>query len=322
MNIKNNHILNINIIREVEKLSRSLGFDLFGITKPVLDKNDYEYLKKFIDEKQYANMQWFSNYKEIRLYPDRILENASSVFVFGHFYKDPDYEPIVNNAKVKISRYAIGKDYHKILKKKLKSIEIFLKEKYPEIKTRITVDSAPVPEKILAKYAGIGWIGKNTNIIHPHYGSYFFISCIFTDYKLPEEWIESRIADHCKGCSLCIQHCPTQALEPYKLNVEKCLSYWNIESKMVMIEDIVKKSKGWVFGCDICQEVCPYNRKKDVLKLKTGEENFKIRQEIKKIIQELPTKEEWENIKNSPLKRVSYEIFSTNYKNILKYAVS
>ncbi|GIX40956.1 MAG: epoxyqueuosine reductase [Leptospiraceae bacterium] len=305
------------ILLKVKDFAKNLGFDLFGITLPQLKKEDYEYLKEFINKKKYANMHWFENYKEIRLHPSKILENCKSVIILGYFYKDQQYEDIIKKSKIKISRYAIGKDYHKILKKKLKKIEEYLKQICKNIQTRITVDSAPVPEKLLAKNAGIGWQGKNTNIIHPEFGSYFFISCIFTDYEIPSNWKQENITDHCKGCMLCIKHCPTGALEPYRLNVEKCISYWTIESKMPVPEEIIRISKGWVFGCDICQEVCPYNRRKIALYKQTNEPDFYLRLEIKKILNQLPEEKDWDNLKNSPLKRVSYYIFKENYKNTL-----
>ncbi len=318
LNITENKI-DLDFLREIQKKAEELGFELFGATKPNLNKEDYENLKSFIEKKQYANMEWFSNYIEIRLQPSKILEDTKTVFVFGHVYKNKDNDDLIKNNKIKISRYATGKDYHKILKKKLKKIDTFIKNKIPDIQTRITVDSAPVPEKILAKYAGLGWQGKNTNIIHPLYGSYFFIACIFLNYEITEDWSPTIITDGCKNCQLCIISCPTNALEPYKLNVERCLSYRNIESKEVMPIEYIKNSKGWVFGCDICQEVCPYNNKKFIKQYETKESEFKPREEIKQILNRMPNKDQWEQLKNSPLKRVSYEIFINNYKNIINY---
>ena len=312
-------IFDKDILLKIQGYSQELGFELFGITKPLLQKEDYDYLKSFIEEKKCANMHWFSNYPEIRLNPQKILPNSKSVIVLGFYYRDIQYEDIIKNQKIKISRYAIGKDYHNVLKKKLKQLEKFIKIYYKDIYIRSTIDSAPVPEKLLAKYAGLGWQGKNTNIINPEIGSYFFLSCIFTDYEIPSDWESKQITDHCKGCRLCIEHCPTKALEPYKLIVERCISYLTIESKIPIPEEYLEKSNGWVFGCDICQEVCPFNRRKNVSKKTTKEFSFLLREEIKNIIHQLPEKEEWENLKNSPLKRVKYEIFKENYKNILKY---
>lgn len=300
-------------------LAKELGFSLWGITKPYLKQEDFNFLKNFINQKNYANMHWFAKNQEIRLYPNLILKDSKSVLVFGFYYRDKTYESILASSHIKISRYAIGKDYHKILKKKLKKIEFFLKKIYPEIQTRITVDSAPVPEKLLAKYAGIGWQGKNTNIIHPKYGSYLFISCIFTNFEISSDIEIEEVKDYCKHCRLCIISCPTNALQPYQLDVKKCISYINIESKETIDKNLAKNFKGWVFGCDICQEVCPFNKKaKDFT---TNEVNFFLREDIKEILQKIPTKEEWNFLTNSPLKRVQWEIFKNNYE-IIKSSVS
>lgn len=304
---------------KIINFAKACGFDLVGITKPKLNEKDFEHLKNFIENKKYGNMNWFSKHKEVRLNPNFILENSKSVFVFAHYYRDQNYENYVYSSKIKISRYAIGKDYHKILKKKLKKIENFIKEIYKDIATRITVDSAPVPEKLLAKYSGIGWQGKNTNIINPKLGSYFFLSCIFTNYDYSDEIIIIEEVDHCKGCSLCIKNCPTKALSPYRLDVEKCISYWTIESKKVIEEYYAKNSKGWVFGCDICQEVCPFNKRKITKFLSTSEAEFFLRKEIKELLQNTPYQNLWENLKNSPLKRVKWDIFLANYERIKKY---
>lgn len=318
MNVKQK-VFSIKEIQKIQSFAKEIGFDLFGYTEPYLKEEDYLYLEKFIEDKRYINMTWFSNYKEIRLNPQKILENCKSVFVFGHYYKDLQYEEVLKNSKLKISRYAIGKDYHKVLKKKLKLIENYLKQNFEEIHLRSTVDSAPVPEKLLAKYAGLGWQGKNTNIINLEYGSYFFLSCIFTDYEIPQEEKKSIITDHCKGCTLCIKNCPTGALEPYKLNIEKCLSYLNIESKEPIPDKYLPYTKGWIFGCDICQEVCPFNRRKISYYKQTKETSFYLREEIKQILKELPEEKQWDQLFNSPLKRVKYSIFKENYKKIKNY---
>lgn len=314
-----NRIITKEGYEKIVKFAKDYGFDLVGITMPKLNEKDYEYLRNFIENKKFANMNWFSDHKGIRLNPNLILENSKSVFVFAHYYRDQNYENYVHSSKIKISRYAIGKDYHKILKRKLKKIENFIKEIYKDISTRITVDSAPVPEKLLAKYSGIGWQGKNTNIINPKLGSYFFLGCIFTDYEYSHEIFIEQELDHCKGCSLCIKNCPTGALSPYRLDVEKCISYWTIESKTVIEDYYAKNSKGWLFGCDICQEVCPFNRRKTTKFLSTSDSDFFLRKEIKELLQDIPSQNLWENLKNSPLKRVKWEIFRENYEKIKKY---
>ncbi|MFN3603324.1 MAG: tRNA epoxyqueuosine(34) reductase QueG [Leptonema sp. (in: bacteria)] len=294
-----------------------LGFSLIGITKPIIKKEDYLYLKDFIENKKYANMHWFSNYKEIRLHPYSILKQCKSVLVLAYYYKDKNYDFTLKNYKIKISRYAVGKDYHKVLKKKLKKIEMFLKKLYLNIQTRTTVDSAPVPEKLLAKYSGIGWQGKNTNIINKKLGSYFFLSCIFTNLEISEDIEIQEEKDHCKGCTLCIRSCPTGALKPYQLEVEKCISYLTIESKEIIKDSYAPLLQGWIFGCDICQEVCPFNTK--AKNLTTSDPNFFLREEIKEILQKKPDLEFWNHLLNSPLKRVKWEIFKANYGLLQNY---
>lgn len=233
-----------------------LGFDLFGISQakiPDKAKNDFE---EFIKKKYFGSMSWFPERQDIRNNFSNIGLEAKSAICLGVLYNSEKYKKIKNN--IKISRYAIGKDYHKILKSMGKKYLYFLKKEFPKSKFRQSVDTLPISEKVLSENAGLGWIGKNTNLISREVGSYFFLSVILTDLELS---LNNKINFNCGSCTKCLDACPTNALfEPYKINASLCISHTTIENREEHIPDsLSEKLEGWVYGCDICQEVCPWN---------------------------------------------------------------
>jgi epoxyqueuosine reductase len=164
----------------------------------------------------------------------------------------------INNDSFKISKYAYGKDYHFIIKDKLKTLLSSMRNEIGEIDGRVFVDSAPIMEKAWAKKSGLGWIGKNTNLISKKTGSFFFIAEIIVDLELE---YDNEVTDHCGSCNACLDACPTDALyEPYKIDASKCISYFTIELKEQFPNDLKKDFNDWIFGCDICQDVCPWNK--------------------------------------------------------------
>ena len=289
-----------------------VGEDFFktGISKIRELENEKIYFKKWLDEKRNADMAWLEKSLEKRTNPELLNEEFKSVISAAYLYDTPfnhDEKPETG----KISRYAWGSgDYHKLLKKKLKDIceEIELFEK--GIKTKYYIDDGPVMDKVWAVNSGIGWMGKNTNVINPEYGSFFFICEILINRELE---YEKPIEDLCESCNICLNACPTGALyEPYKLDANFCISYHTIENKNE-IPDYINLN-GWIFGCDICQDVCPFNKSK----IFTEEKSFyPIEKTYNKSLNELEkiTEEEFnELLKSSPVKRTKFSGWKRNIK--------
>ncbi len=198
-----------------------------------------------------------ANHFEKRIDPTKLVDGAKTVvsLLYNYFPEEKPSDPLAP----KLARYAYGEDYHFVIKRKLKSLIHFIQENIGEVNGRCFVDSAPVMEREWAKKSGLGWFGKNTLIIHPKKGSYFFLAELIIDLELPPD---HPIKDHCGTCTRCIDACPTDAISPqgYILDGSKCISYFTIELKEAIPETMKGKFENWMFGCDICQEVCPWNR--------------------------------------------------------------
>ena len=236
---------------------RELGFDMVGISAATFLEEEASDLENWLNRGMHGKMQYMENYFDKRLDPRLLVDGAQSVISVIHNYF-PKEESLHNPAGAKISRYAWGEDYHRVLKKKLYQLFQFIQEQLgEEVNGRVFVDSAPVLDKAWGKRSGLGWLGKNTNLIHPKRGSYFFLGEIILDVSLE---YDGPIKDYCGTCTRCIDACPTDALKPYQIDAQKCLSYLTIELKEQMEEDFAQQSEGWIYGCDICQEVCPWNR--------------------------------------------------------------
>lgn len=302
----------------------ALGYELAGFTKLSLAKKDRLNLIKFAKQTKKGSMSWFARNLLLRQRPKELYPGAKGALVLGTYYRYLKSEAVLKKAKVHIARYAHGRDYHRVLRKKAKRLLSILRKHIPALEARICVDSAPVPEKILGRMAGLGWQGKNTNLIHPELGSYFFLSVLLLNLDFSRSERDERdesnegIPDHCKNCRLCIDACPTQALRsepPYQIDPHKCLSYLNIEHTGEIEPELQKAFLGRAFGCDICQEVCPYNRNRRARKISTREDAFHLDQRISEIMQtgELVSPMDWEEwSKGSPLRRVSFEKMQNN----------
>lgn len=287
-------------------------------------------------------MDWFERHLSLRRDPARLFPGARSALVLAVYYRDVATEAVLENAPRRISRYAVGRDYHRLLRKKGTRLLAALREIIPELDGRVVVDSAPVPEKILARLAGIGWQGKHTNLIHPELGSYFFLSVLLLNHAFDAD---EPIADLCGQCRLCLDACPTGALfEDYRIDAGRCISYLTIERDAATpiaeaLQDAVtarapenddapgrgSESKdtdpdfhGWVFGCDICQEVCPYNRNRRTRERTTAEPGFRLREAVRDFMQtpETPALDAASNISQltagSPLARAGAEKLKQN----------
>ncbi len=235
-------------------LCRQAGFELFGIAPAEADLHHVLYLNKWLAAGHHGTMNWMERYAAIRSDIRAFFPEVKSVVMVGHnYYTDGINKP----EQAHISRYARGRDYHKVMKKKLKTILAGLQKIEPAARGRIFTDTAPVMEKQWAVQAGIGWQGKNTNILSREYGSWFFLGGMALNLALPAT---KAVTDYCGNCRACIEACPTNALEPYRLDAGKCISYLTIEfwNQPIPAEQAARL-ENWVYGCDICQEVCPWN---------------------------------------------------------------
>jgi len=246
-----------NFTSEIKKIGLKLGFDIIGISsavQPPKSKN----LEIWLTRGFSGTMQWMTSRQEIRVDIQKFLPGAKSIICVAHNY----YSPFQHSHKKgygKISRYACGDDYHKIMKKKLKMYLREIKKLDNNLEGKICVDTAPLMEKLWAEQAGLGWQGKHTNLITRDYGSWVFLGEIVIDKELI---YDKPIEDFCGNCQSCIDACPTNAIvEPYVLDAQKCISYLTIEYWDKPIDkDLRKKMNNWIFGCDICQDVCPWNK--------------------------------------------------------------
>lgn len=255
----------------IKELSKKLGFDYCGISKADFLEEEAPRLETWLNKNMNGSMQYMQNYFDKRLDPRLLVDNAKSVISLLFNYYPSTHQP---NNLPKISKYAYGSDYHEVIKNKLHQFIFEINSELGNINARAFVDSAPVLDKAWAKKSGLGWIGKNSNLINKSSGSFFFIAEIILDVTLD---YDTAIKDYCGTCTKCIDACPTDAIvEPYVVDGSKCISYFTIELK----EEIDNKMKGkfndWIFGCDICQDVCPWNR----FSKPTSENEFKPLNEI------------------------------------------
>ena len=248
-------------IREKTKLVKrkcfDLGFSHVGISKSVFLEKEARRLEEWLSNDFNGKMSYMENHFDKRTDPGKLVDGAKSVISVLFNYHNPTKQ-LDDNAP-KISQYAYGKDYHFVIKNKLKELQLFLTKKFGEINCRGFVDSAPVMDKVWAEKSGLGWIGKHSNLINKEMGSYFFIAELIVDIELEQD---IPINDYCGTCTKCIDACPTEAIvKPYVVDGSKCISYLTIELKdQILPNEFKGKMDSWMFGCDICQDVCPWNR--------------------------------------------------------------
>ena len=242
--------------KQIKDIAYELGFMFCGISKADFLSEDAPKLEKWLREGKHGKMQYMENHFDMRLDPRLLVPGSKSVvsLIYNYFPSQTQ-----RTDSFKISKYAYGQDYHFVLKEKLKQFLEEIQIQIGEVDGRVFVDSAPVMDKAWAKKAGLGWIGKNSNLIHPKKGSFFFIAELIIDLELIPD---GPIRDYCGTCTKCIDACPTEAIvKPYVVDGSKCISYLTIELKdEILPEEFASKMNDWVFGCDICQDVCPWNR--------------------------------------------------------------
>jgi len=240
----------------VKQMAVQYGFDYCGIAKAVPLDEDARRLENWLNKGMNGNMHYMENYFDLRIDPSRLVPGARSVITLLKNY----YPSEIREQELKISKYAYGKDYHEVLRPRLQSMISALQDKIGQFNGRGFVDSAPVLERAWAQKTGLGWIGKNGNLINKQSGSFYFIATLITDLDL--DYDDPMAKDYCGSCTKCIDACPTEAILPGKvINGSKCISYFTIELKDEIIPSEMKgKFANWMFGCDICQDVCPWNR--------------------------------------------------------------
>ena len=244
---------------KIKEFARNVGFDKVGITRAEPLRDEGVRLNEWIDLGYHGQMAWMERWKEKRVDPAELLPNAKSVVAVALNYFTP-YKHSELAGTGKISRYAWGDDYHDVLKEKLYRLFELIKAEAPSVNGKVCVDTAPMMDKVWAERAGIGWIGKSSNLITTDHGSWVFLGELILDVEL--EYDDDVVLDHCGSCTACIDACPTDAITmPYVVDAKKCISYATIELRdETLPEDISSKLSGWIYGCDICQDVCPWNR--------------------------------------------------------------
>ena len=235
--------------------AKRLGFLSCGISKAQFLEEEAPRLEKWLNKNMHGQMQYMENHFDKRLDPTKLVEDSKSVIslLLNYF---PEKEQ--NENSFKLSKYAYGADYHFVIREKLKSLLHFIQEEIGEVHGRAFVDSAPVLDKAWAAKSGLGWIGKHSNLLTQQVGSFYFIAELIIDLDLE---YDAPTTDHCGTCTACIEACPTQAIvAPYVVDGSKCISYFTIELKENIPSEFKGKIDDWIFGCDVCQDVCPWNR--------------------------------------------------------------
>ncbi len=241
----------------IKTKAAALGFDACGISKADFLDEEAPRLEHWLNTNQHGQMGWMANHFDKRLDPRKLVDGAKSVVsVLLNYY--PEQRLPEGPDDYKLSKYAYGEDYHFVLKDKLKDLLHFIREEIGEVDGRAFVDSAPVMDKAWAARSGLGWVGKHSNLLNRDMGSFFFIGELILDLELAPD---SAVADYCGTCTRCVDACPTDAITaPYTVDGSKCISYFTIELKDAIPNEVKGKFENWIFGCDICQDVCPWNR--------------------------------------------------------------
>lgn len=290
--------------KKIKQMALAQGFDACGISKVEALTKERSYLKNWLNKGFHGDMAYMERNIEKRTNPSILVEGAQSVIsVLLNYYPE---KHLPESSHYKISKYAYGKDYHFVIKEKLKALMDYIEQEFPGIPMRMFTDSAPVLDKSWAQKSGLGWMGKHSLLINKKIGSFFFIGEIIVGLDLQAD--EAYDKDYCGTCTKCIDACPTAAItEPYVLDAQKCISFLTIEAKQDVPSKYKDQLNNWIFGCDICQDVCPWNSKAKP----TSEPAFRLSDDLM-----LMKKEDWEQMdklqfnqlfKNSPVKRSGFK---------------
>jgi epoxyqueuosine reductase len=298
----------------IKQSALDLGFSFVGIAKARQLDEEAKRLEDWLNQGFHGEMSYMENHFDKRIDPTKLVDGAKTVVTLMYNYYT-DEKPTDENAP-KISKYAYGKDYHYVVKDKLKTLLALINEEIGEVSGRCFVDSAPVMERDWAKHSGMGWIGKNTLLINKQQGSFFFLAELIIDLELAPD---APTKDYCGTCTRCIDACPTDAIvEPYLVDGSKCISYFTIELKAAIPDEVKGKFENWMFGCDICQDVCPWNR----FSKRHNEPSFEPHADLLGL-----TKNDWEEVteevfkelfRKSAIKRTKFSGLKRNIEFLLK----
>ncbi len=239
----------------IKAKAHELGFLACGVAKAGYLEEEAPRLEQWLRQGKHGSMGYMERNFDMRLDPTLLVPGAKSVISLAYNYFTPPKQ--LDPEAPKLSTYAYGRDYHKVVKQRLKPLVQYITQQFGQVEFRTFVDSAPVLEKAWAERAGVGWRGKNTNVIRQGAGSFFFLCEIILDLDLEPD---APATDHCGTCRRCIDACPTEAITPYGVDGSRCISHLTIELKEAIPAEFTGKMEGWAFGCDICQQVCPWNR--------------------------------------------------------------
>ncbi len=297
----------------IKQTAAHLGFDFCGIAKANFLSEDAKRLETWLQKGMHGNMEYMQNHFDLRVDPQKLVPGAKSVITLLINYFPKIKQPAT---LPQISKYAYGKDYHDVIRGKLNEFLHSIRTVIGDFNGRGFVDSAPVLERAWAQKSGLGWIGKNGNLINKKNGSFFFIATLITDLDLNAD--DGYAKDYCGSCTKCIDACPTEAILPEKVvNGSKCISYFTIELKETLIPEKMKgKFDNWIFGCDVCQDVCPWNRFSTPHQTNSFEPKAAIFEMSEKDWNEL-TEENFKIIfSDSPIKRTKFSGIKRNLKFI------
>jgi epoxyqueuosine reductase len=299
--------------KSIKEEAKRLGFLSCGISKAGFLEEEAPRLENWLNKNRNGQMSYMENHFDKRLNPTLLVDDAKSVISLLLNYYPAEFQ---NPDSYKISKYAYGQDYHFLIKEKLKELLYFIQSEIGEVSGRAFVDSAPVLDKAWAAKSGLGWIGKNTNLITQKVGSFYFIAELIVDLELD---YDVSTTDHCGSCTACIDACPTEAIvAPYEVDGSKCISYFTIELKDNLPQEMKGKFDDWVFGCDVCQDVCPWNRFSKPHNEPLLKPNESILNFSKKDWEEITTETFNKVFKNSAVKRTKLAGFKRNVDFIKK----
>lgn len=296
----------------IKTIANDLGFMFCGIAKARFLEEEASKLEQWLQNDMHGRMAYMSNHFDKRLDPTKLVPGAKSVVSLAYNYFPSNN--LSESADYKIAKYAYGEDYHFVIKDKLKDFLSKIQLEIGEVAGRVFVDSAPVMERQWARESGIGWIGKNSLLLNKQTGSFFFLAELILDLELTPD---TPVKDYCGTCTACVEACPTDAIpQPYVVDASKCISYLTIELKDEIPTEFQGKMENWMFGCDICQDVCPWNR----FSRAHGESRFKPNDQLTNM-----SKVEWEELtsevfnsifKKSAVKRTKFQGLQRNIKFI------
>lgn len=301
------------LTEDIKLWGEELGFQQVGISDVDLEEAG-GYLKKWLENKFHGSMEYMQKHGSKRYRPDELCSGTYRIISVRMDYYPPkliSYQSLLKQPhKAAISRYALGRDYHKVMRKKLKQLAMSIEQRVGKYGYRVFADSAPVMEKAIAEKAGLGWIGKHSNVLNAKAGSWFFLGEIYTDLDLP---VDKKSTYHCGTCNRCIEACPTGAIvAPFQVDSRRCISYLTIENKGAIPLEFRKAMGNRIYGCDDCQMVCPWNK----FSHDTNEKDFSPRHGLDNIgLLELF---EWDSdtffrkMEGSPIRRIGYEAWQRN----------